>query len=74
MRTTNNVDNTGWATFATAFGLVTVSDLVWQIIVSLSTLILSITVAHFYRGWLNRNHPQQKRRTRKPKPSIAKPE
>lgn len=57
-----NSDSTGWAVFATVFGMLIAPQLTWvaQFASSMLMLIAGIVVAHFVKRELNRRWPTRK--------------
>lgn len=55
-----NVDNAGWATFATVIGMLTAGHEVTQFLTAIGTLATGIVVAHFLKRELNHRFPPKK--------------
>jgi len=52
-----NVDTTGWATFATAIGFAAAAQFLQQFAAAMLTLIVGIIVAHFLKRVLHKYWP-----------------
>jgi len=55
-----NVDNAGWATFATVIGMLTAGHQITQFLTAIFTLGAGIVVAHFLKRELYRRWPIKK--------------
>lgn len=73
---TENIDNAGWATFATALGLLTAPHWLAQFAISIFTLGVGIVLAHFLKRELHRRWPyaQRARRSRRKKEAAVRKE
>lgn len=60
-----SLDNIGWATFATAVGMITGAHEITQYAIAMFTLGSGIVVSHFLKRYLSHRFPPKKREENK---------